>query len=373
MSIVDAASFQRVLLAKNKVGDLKGEVLRHEMSATLNRSSLTQKEEATNTFTTAQLCWLVASNPQWNNTQPLYRALLLSAIIEDDIELFNAAKRCGVIPEEWTWVAWADGFGGDEDMLLTQLRTINDMSQRCAAACLATRMNVKAISNQLLLDMCQDSLANVYHCLLKRSLQGPQAARNARNALYAMGAHLEVLFASDTDATIAMLVAKSDLDHPEELITVFADATSDLTCTAIASRHLERGRAAMAYAMVKDLRFLSVAYDQAIVVAALACLECGDLNQASLFVPSIPDRQLRLKVQTRLAQASGDSRAELEALVALNQLCPRDGQIFIQLVNLLDRTKNTGLARQICFQAQERFVDDPLVLAVIKRHAVASE
>jgi hypothetical protein len=364
----DMGRFLGLLHRHNQFGDLRDEALRHEMTATLNRNQLTNLEEGGFSFNTTQLCWIVSSGPTFTMEHQLFVSLLISALIEDRMEIFRDAQICGVVPVAWTWVAWADGFAGTQAELLTQLATVPDIKGRCGAACLATRRRPEAIGRLLLDEFRLASLAVVYHRLLERVLTTPHARDIAAYELDVLGERLEVLFAADTDVAISKLITASTLDHPELAVVRFGEACGDMTAIAIARRHLERGRPRAALDQVKDLRFLSPAFDQAIVVAALAALECGDFQIAQNYAGNIKDARTRLQIITRLAQVTGDSSAEMQALIALAHMNPRDGQVFTQLVLLLDKTKHADLARQVCFQAQERFVDDPLVEDLIKRH-----
>jgi hypothetical protein len=368
MTAPEMARFCTALRRHNQVNDLRDEALRHEMMATLNRNQLTHQDEGGFSFNITQLSWIVSGNPGWTYEHFLVRSLLLSALIEERLDIFRDAQDCGVIPASWTWVAWADGFAGDEAKLLAQLALIADPKQRCGVACLATRLRPQAIGARLLDEFRLTSLATVYHRLLGRALQTPQARSFAAHELEALGDRLEVLFSADTDSVIAALVTASDLAQPELAVAGLKDACGDFTATAIARRHLERGRARQALDLVKDLRFLSPAFDQAIVVAALAALECGDFALSQSYTSNVKDEQTRLRILTRLAQACGDAQTELTSLVTLATLNPKDAQVFVQLIALLDRTKHNDLARQVCFQAQERFVNDPLVDELIRRH-----
>ncbi len=356
------------LLKHNQVGDLESEALRHEMSATLNRNRLTGQEEGINAFNTAQLCWLVSGNPLWPADHPIVQALLLSCLIDDRLAIFREAQTHGLVPASWTWVAWADGFAGAEAELCERILAIPDTRQRCGAVCLATSGRPSSIGNELLGDFRLTTMAVVYHRLLGRALAGPRAAAIAEVELERLPERLEVLFAADTDATIAALIQASTLDHPERAIVRLVDATADFTRVAIARRHLERGRAAEALALVKDMRYLSSAYAEAILVAALSALECAQHAQAMVYCRSIPDEDLRLKVQTRIAQASGDTAGEVDALVDLYQRHPGDAQVFVQLVNVLDRIGRHDLSRDLCYRAQESFSGDPVVDRIVKRH-----
>jgi hypothetical protein len=368
MTTPDMPRFIGLLTRHNRFGDLRDEALRHEMMATLNRNQLTQLEEGGLSFNSIQLCWIVTGNPTWTPEHPLVQSLLISALIEDRLEIFRDAQICGVVPATWTWVLWADGFAGSEEELIAQLKGLRDVKQRCGAACLATRRRAEAIGGRLLGEFRLATLALVYHLLLNRALATDHARSLAAGELAALHDSMEVLFAADTDQLIARLVTASDLDHPELVITSLQEACGDFTATAIARRHLERGRPREALGMVKDLRFLSPAFDQAIVVAALAALECADFPLCQNYASNIKDPGTRLRVLTRLAQACGDASTELSSLVALAHMNPRDGQVFVQLVNLLDRTKHSELARQVCMQAQERFTNDPLVEQLIRHH-----
>jgi hypothetical protein len=178
--------------------------------------------------------------------------------------------------------------------------------------------------------------------------------------------NLDILFSADTDRVLASLVDASSLDQPELALLPFKDAAGEWTQVAIARRHLENGRPQVALNMVKDLRFLSPAYEQAIAIAALAALESKDFNMTELYCHSIEDIDLRLKIVTRLAQVRGDVAAEVDALTTLYQRQPHDGQVFVQLIRVLARINQTELAKALCLQAQEQFYDDPTVQSMIQ-------
>lgn len=352
-------------------GDLVNEMLRHEMSATINRNRLTRQEEGIHSFNTEQLNLVVCSNPSWSRDHIIFQAMLISNLIDGRLATFREAQACELIPDSWTWVTWADGFAGSESELCVQLNTIQDPRHRGGAVCLASATRSDCIGIYLLAAFCHPSMAIVYHRLLAQVLAAPASAATAAIAaheLERLGNQLEVLFTADTDVTIATLVQASDLDHPEHLIFRVQEATGDFTRTAIARRHLERGRASEALAQIKDLRFLSPAYEQAILVAALAALEMGKIEEARGYAKDIVPDDLRLKVQTRIAQASGDIEAEAEALIDLYERNPADVQVFVQLVNVLDRLQRFDLSRDLCYRAQESFSGDPVVEAIIKRH-----
>jgi hypothetical protein len=292
---------------------------------------------------------------------------MLSALVDGEYEVFAKAKAEGLLPASWTWVTWADGFTGNEQDLRNRLRKVSDLRQHCGAVCLAVRNNPAAIGQDLLKDFCSEKLATVYHHVLKKALTGPQAAAIATSQLALLSERLEVLFAGDTDLILATLVRASDLDHPDVMLASFRDAAGDLTRVAVAQRHLERGRPQEALALVKDLRFLSTAYDQAILVAALAALECRKFEMAEFYCRNIADEDARLKIVTRMAQASGDVGAEVDALTTLYERNQHDPQVFLQLVNVLMRIGQTALVQALCADAQERFYGEPAVEAIIRQ------
>lgn len=342
------------------------ELLAHEMGATINRHRLTGRDEGMQAFNTNQLTGLVINQRGWSRTNPFVTGLMLSALVDDELDIFEAAKTEGLIPESWTWLSWALGFSGDDRELVQRLGTIAPTRERSGAACLAVRNNPKAVGPKLLGSFCSAALAKVYHHLLKVGLQGPNAAAIAAEELVRLAERLEVLFAADTDATLAALVRASTLDHPEILTAPFKDAASDFTRTSLAARHLERGRPADALALVKDLRFLSCAYAQAILIAALSALECRKFEVAEFYARNIADQDTRLKIVTRIAQATGDQAAELDALTALYERNPHDAQIFVMLINLLLRIGQHTMAAALCADAQERYDGDPLVARTIR-------
>lgn len=342
------------------------ELLVHEMGATINRHRLTGRDEGMNAFNTSQLAGLVVAQQAWSREQPFVTGLMLSALIDGEVDIFDAAKDEGLLPPVWTWVAWAQDYHGDESDLRQRIHGIAAIRERCGAVCLAVRTCPAAIGVHLLGEFCQPVLAKVYHRLLAMALTGPSAGAIATHELKRLTQHLEVLFAADTDATLAALVRASDVDHPEVLTAAYQDAAGDLTCTAIAGRHLERGRPGEALELVRNLRFLSSAYDQAVVVAALAAIETGKTEMAEFYCRAIADENVRLKITTRLAQSTGDTATELDSLTTLYQRQPHDAQVFVQLINTLLRIGQTALAQALCAEAQERFFGDVLVERLVR-------
>jgi hypothetical protein len=359
--------FRANLLSHESVGDLQQEVLRHEMNATLNRHRLTGQQEGILSFNTDQLCWLIKTNPLWPRDHFLVAGLFLSALFDDEHEIFLSALEKGILPPSWTWVSWANGFQGNADELLQLIATIPDVRARCGAASLATHTSPKAIGQQLLCDFCHPPLAKVYHRLLTRALSQPNCHVVAASELKRLATQLEVLFVCDTDATLARLVQASNLDHPENLTAPFKDAAGEWTLTAIASRHLERGRSDQALALIKNLRLLSPAYDQAVIVAALAALECGLFEQAEFYARNIDSEEVRLKITTRISQVTGNVAVEIDALSRLYEIHPQDPQIFVQLINALVRTDHLDLIAALCADAQERFMGNQQVDTLIQR------
>ena len=81
MSDVQFEQFRSMLAGRNQVGELRHEVLRHEMSATINRHRLTGQQEGILSFNTSQLCWLTSLNPDWKRGHFLVLGLFLSSLI----------------------------------------------------------------------------------------------------------------------------------------------------------------------------------------------------------------------------------------------------------------------------------------------------
>lgn len=358
--------FRDFLASRGITGAADRDLLLHEMGATINRHRLTGREEGMHAFNTTQLCELVLGQRAWSREQPFVTGLMLSALIDGDYDIFDAAKAEGLLPAAWAWVAWAVDFAGDESELRRLLGGIQAVRERCGAVCLAVRKNPDAIGALLLGDFCNDLMAKVYHRLLRVALSGSKASLVADHELVRLAGRLEVLFAEDTDATLATLVKASSLDHPELPLAAFKDAAGELALTAVAQRHLENGRPQDALALVRDLRFLSPAYDQAILIAALAALECKKFEMADFYSRNITNEDMRLKVVTRIAQATSDTNTELDALTRLYERNPQDAQIFVMLISLLMRIGQSALVSALCADAQERFHDDPLVNRLIR-------
>jgi tetratricopeptide (TPR) repeat protein len=362
----DALDRFRSFLASRNAGHGVRDVLLHEMGATINRHRLTGREEGMQSFNTTQLCELVVSQRTWTREQAFVTGLMLSALIDGESDIFDAAMAEGIVPPAWTWVSWARGFTGNEADLRRRLKAIAAVRERSGAVCLAVRTAPNAIGSALLSDFCLPTFATVYHHLLRVGLTTSNSTAIADSELPRLAQQLEVLFAEDTDLTLATLVRASSYDHPDVITAPFKDAAGDLTRTAIAQRHLEKGRPSEALALVQNLRLLSPAYDQAILIAALAALECGKRDKAEFFARNISDDDTRLKIVTRIAQASGDQAGELDALTRLYERNPTDTDVFIMLTNALLRLGQSALAYALASEAQERFGDDPLVARVIK-------
>jgi len=360
----------RAFLAKRgttgTTGAAERDMLLHEMGATINRHRLTGREEGMQAFNTTQLCELVLGQRAWSREQPFVTGLMLSALIDGEFEIFDAARAEALLPPAWNWITWALDFAGDEAELRQRLGGIQAVRERCGAVCLAVRKNPDAIGVTLLSDFCNVAMAKVYHRLARTALTGSTASIIADSELVRLAGHLAVLFAEDTDVTLATLVKASACDHPELQIAAFKDAAGELTRTAIAQRHLENGRPQDALALVRDLRFLSPAYDQAILIAALAALECKKFEMADFYSRNITNEDMRLKVVTRIAQATSDTNTELDALSSLYERNPQDAQIFVMLISLLMHIGQSTLVSALCAEAQERFHDDPLVNRLIR-------
>lgn len=358
--------FRAFLAGRGTTGVADRDLLLHEMGATINRHRLTGREEGMQAFNTTQLCELVLGQRAWSRQQPFVTGLMLSSLIDGEYDIFDAAKTEELLPPAWTWVAWAMDFAGDESELRRLLGGIQAVRERCGAVCLAVRKNPGAIGALLLGDFCNDIMAKVYHRLLRVALAGSQASLIAGHEIERLAGRLEVLFVEDTDVTLATLVKASSLDHPELQLAAFKDAAGELALTAVAQRHLENGRPQEALALVRDLRFLSPAYDQAILIAALAALECKKFEMADFYSRNITDEDMRLKVVTRIAQATSDTNTELDALTRLYERNPQDAQIFVMLISLLMRIGQSALVSALCADAQERFHDDPMVNRLIR-------
>jgi hypothetical protein len=231
MQMSDTAfdQFRINLAVREDVDDIQHEVLRHEMNATVNRHRLTGRQEGVHSFNTSQLASLVKMNGLWTRDHVLVTSLYLSALIDDENDIFYDAMDKGILPSAWTWVTWARGFRGTEAELLQHISTITNVRERCGAVCLATVTAPHAIGSQILCDFCLEPLAKVYHRLLQRALSQPNCHAIANRELGQLAKQLEVLFASNTDVTLATLIQASNLDHPESVIAPFQDAAGDYT------------------------------------------------------------------------------------------------------------------------------------------------
>jgi tetratricopeptide (TPR) repeat protein len=368
MNTTDFTIFKNFLKNRGHQHELDYEVLRHDLGATMNRHRLTGRQEGMNSLNTEQLSVIVSSNNGVDQRHPMTRYLLLSALLDDDQELIAQAQLQGIIPQEWSWMTWADGYVGDSAKLYRLITEIPEMRERCGAVILATKKNANAISESLLNLFFTIPTAKTYMTLLARALTGSQRTYFANLGLRQLIDCLEILFSGDTDKFLAALIDASDLENPENALRPFHDAAGEWSLVACARRHLECGRPQQALHMVKDLRFLSPAYDQAVTVAALAALECRQYDMSELYCRSIEDVDLRLKIITRLAQANGDIAIEVDALTQLFERFPNDGQIFIQLTRALSQIGQTALVTGLCYEAQERYADDETIQQLIRQY-----
>lgn len=368
MTAPDMDQFRTYLLSLMRDDDPQAEILRHEMSATLNRNRMTGLQEGIHSFNTDQLCWLLPSNPQWEASHWLVQGLVLSAVIDARWDIVDKAEACNVISELWTWWPIAKGFTGDQAALATLIQGQVEWRQRCGVVSLATRARPELITATLLLDFARADLSRVYYMLLVRGLKGPDGRNLARAALLQCANCPELIFAGDVDPTIAELVRVGQPEDPDLTLAPFKDVIGDLTKGAIAELELERGRPHDALRRLNGLRQLSVSYPRSVLVAVLAALESKNFEIVRRHLPHIPDAKLRFKIATRLAQAVNDPPAELDALTELYELDPNDASVFTQLITALDRMGQDEISRHLCFTNQERFLDQADVLKIIARH-----
>jgi len=368
MKNVDLKSFKNFLNKRYAAGNLTHEVLQHDLGATIHRNRLTGQKEGLTSLNTEQLSAVVGHNGGIDQNHDLTHYLLLSAMIDGDMELFEAASQTEVFPEQWSWLSWAKDYTGDADQLTRKLMDLGHVRERCAAVILATRNNPDAINEQTLNLFLRINTATTYVKILQRALRGTQKGKMAALGFQVLNQYKEILFSTDTDRMLAALVDASDIDDPQKILAPFQDAAGEWTQVACARRHLERGRPQRALDGVKDLRFLSTAYDQAITVAALAALELKQYEMVELYCRTIKDSDLRLKIVTRLAQDRQDIAMEVDALTQLFERHPHDSQIFVQLIHALGRIGQSELIKGLCYVAQERYVDDEMAQMMIKKY-----
>ena len=360
--------FRKFLQARiESLEPFQREVMRHEMSAASNRQKIAGSHQGVHSFDTNRWMWLVAADsapltPKFGNLQ----ILIVSALQDGDIELFHQAKQAGLIHGAWKWANWADGFKGSASELLEKLDSISEVRQVAGAACLACISNPNAVSTELL-----DRYSNVrvwslvFHRLLSLGLQSENAATIARYALDLFTKQTDMLFITDVDSLLARLIRADNSDALLTRIKPFERAIGEDSRLALSEYHLGRGQHAEAAKMVADIRLLSPALPRAALISALAALEQGDPRKAKTFIPFIEDPATALKIQTRIAQLEKNHAAELAALTDLHQLCPDDGETFMQLLTVLKRIGQHELATQLCLKNQELFLDEPEVMAMI--------
>jgi hypothetical protein len=368
MSAPDFAGFLLALSPMLHSEDPRAEILRHEMGATINRNRLTGLEEGINSFSTDQLCWLAMSNPAWSHGHPLVQALVLSAALDSRWDIVVEAERHRLIPDSWTWWGAAVGFPGSAPELLDFIQGQSEWRVRCGIAALATRGRPSLITPDLLLLFARQDLAKCYHQLLLHGLSGAPTQALA-NAALSHGANCpELFFVGDVDPLLADLVRLGKPENPDAALAPFREAIGDFTRAAAAELDLERGLFRSALQRLNGIRLLSLAYPRSVLVAVLAALESQEFAIVKKHLPHIADLPTRLKVQTRLAQAENDTAGELDALTELHALTPGDGSVFGQLITVLERLGQDEIARHLCFTNQERFLDEPVLMQIIRRH-----
>jgi hypothetical protein len=367
VSATDLVGFKTYLAGLDRGTDVGLDVLRHEMGASLNRSRLTRTDEGISAFNTEQLIWAVLGmGDQTAPGHPLVVGLLLSALIDGRADIWDAGERAGLVPAAWTWVAQADAFTGTDADLARLLGTAGELRQRAGAACLVANRRPAAIGPATVALFRHTAFATAYHRLLSAALSGPDAAAVADQELPLLADTLELLFASDVDLTLSRLVRAGSID-PAPVLDRLAGGWDDLTRTAWAERLLSANQPGPALRQIADVRLLSQAWPQAILVAALAHLEAGDLAKAASCAGQIEDEDRRLMVLVRIAQARGDAQVELEHLVTLHERRPADPGVFLQLITLLDRFGRTDVVHGLCLAGQDTFGDHPEVGPILRR------
>ena len=214
MTAPDMVQFNAYLLSLMREDDPQAEILRHEMSATLNRNRMTGLQEGIHSFNTDQLCWLLPSNPQWDAAHWLVQGLVLSAAIDARWDIIEKAEACNVVPEAWSWWPIARQFTGDQAALVALMQTQVEWRQRCGVVSLASRDRPELITSSLLLDFARPDLARVYYMLLVRGLKGPEGRALGRAGLQQCASCPELIFAGDVDPTLAELIR---VGQPEDI------------------------------------------------------------------------------------------------------------------------------------------------------------
>ncbi len=359
--------YQAVLLDLHRQGQLESEILRHEASSAINRHQLTKGDEGLSSFNTNQLAWMCLQKKVISPDAPIHHSLLISCMIDGNIAAIDRFVAAGYIPEDWQWFLDIYNFNGTADDAWTIIQNITDTRDRAGASCLLALRCPSAVTTKLCDLYFAENTGTVYLRLVQHGLTGDNAQLIADKALSLMHKQPAVLYAIESDSIIADCLRYASDNQHENILKLYGPACGDHTAVARARRQLESGKAEEALQTIGDIRFLSDVFPQAAIIGTLARVELGQWDGAAILNEHIEDTVLQLKIKTRIAQAQQDLHAEMTALLELQQCEPNDPSVFAQLLSALQKSGNPDIAKKLCYENQERFLDEPIIMQFINQ------
>jgi tetratricopeptide (TPR) repeat protein len=347
------------VLAKNPV---ESECLRHESSATINRSNLVgAKDSPLLQLNTRQLAWIVvqqaASTPDMSGSAYL-RMLGVSAMIAGDQEILDAINAAVELEELYPWLKLIHSFEGTPAQFEALLQSFPDPRQAIAACCVGCRQQPILLTERMLVDLAQPSTITGYLELLRIGLSGPNARALSSMALETFISEPEMLFAGDVDQIIAGIIRSLDHQNLDEQISPLLTAFGDYSWVALAEYHIAQRNWERALTLSRRVRFLSPARPLAARTAAIGALEIGDHKQALACIEEVEDEVMSLRLLCRLFQDTGDRDAFIRTIAKLYSLTPDDVDTFVQFTLLLLQAGEIERAQRLCENVRPSILSD---------------
>ncbi|TVR09326.1 MAG: hypothetical protein EA401_13090 [Planctomycetota bacterium] len=363
-------AFRAAVSQQLAVGDLRSEVMRHEMSATVNRMRLTKGDEAINSLNTTQLMWmLIGQDPSSITPQmQVVQGLIASAVIDDQEALVEAAEQYEMIIPSWKgWWDKARSFQGSSEKLNAFLASIRDIRSWGVAACLATKHCPKAINESILRTSHTQWLALVWRQIAERALAHSPPTAITNFIFQQIHDDPAIMMTRDSDTFLASLIRAHQGSDIESKMKPIITLMGHQARVALASRAIDEQRWDRALELVKPIGLLSEVFSTSCTIRALAYLGKRAFGPALKASAGIEEVATRLMMEVRIAQESNDLSQEEQALSKLMQITPKDPAAFIQHLLCLQKQGKQEALRSHALQCMERFMDYPEVKSFIEK------
>lgn len=369
MTTADYTSFRAHLDERYPKKGLEQELLIHELGATLNRhSKISTDTSGFDRLNTAQLAHLLSHGNNIEAQHFIREALLLSAMIDGDLNTVDRAIDCHLIPARWGWLTEARAFTGDENAALRLLQATDRIREKCSLACLMARSRPECIGERFLLLFNKDRTSRALARLIDIALDREDPTAIADFVLRWFKGIAVHLLDGHLDHILYRTVRHCREQNPHVVLAPHPMAIGERTRLALAEHAIRSQDYKRAVDYASGTRLLSQTFPRMAIIGTLALIEARSWDQALQASEHIEDLTTRLQCQVRIAQATGNTELELARLVDLHERDNSDPATFMQLLQCLDRLGQQDLARELSLKNQEQFLDQPEVMQVLQAY-----